>query len=419
MKKNIIITLSIISVLILSFALNNQNINITKNEINKSKNDSLIAIMVEQTEGEEDYLSSNVIPEGDYVLSNKSYCTVDDIVDNTISLSLRNGNVVISNMINKNTTCYIYIDIHSCEYEEGEVVAYSAAPGETTFTPACGGHYKLEVWGAQGGTYTSGYPGGYGGYSVGVTELEKTDTLYINIGGQGTKQSGSEALDGGYNGGGSVTISGGGSSSGGGATHIATETGLLSSFYSSDSTTFENNKSKILIVAGGGGGACLYDSRNPHPNGGNGGGFQTDDINSYTTRVSPSTVTTYGANQSGPNGATTYTWSDRTNSVGSFGQGGNAMGEANYSSAGGGGWYGGGSSFGIGSGAGGSGFIGNVSSYDNIEKAMYCYDCTTDNNANTKTYQSNSQCTNGYNSTATEKCAKEGDGYVRITYVGI
>lgn len=69
------------------------------------------------------------------------------------------------------------------------------------------GYYKLEVWGAQGGTrYTSG-SGGKGGYSSGNIWLSPGTILYIYVGGTN-----------GYNGGGAATgePSGCGGSGGGG-----------------------------------------------------------------------------------------------------------------------------------------------------------------------------------------------------------
>ena len=67
-----------------------------------------------------------------------------------------------------------------------------------TFTALKDGVYKLEVWGAQGGTADDGEnttaSGGYGSYSVGEVELHQGDTLYIGVGGQD-----------GYNGGGAGT----------------------------------------------------------------------------------------------------------------------------------------------------------------------------------------------------------------------
>ena len=43
------------------------------------------------------------------------------------------------------------------------------------------GTYKLECWGAQGGTYSS-YIGGYGGYSKGTITLTEATTVYISVG---------------------------------------------------------------------------------------------------------------------------------------------------------------------------------------------------------------------------------------------
>ena len=66
------------------------------------------------------------------------------------------------------------------------------------------GTYKLEVWGAQGGT-SNNYIGGKGGYSVGILKLESNIVVYICVGSTGGILSGSnDALrgKGGFNGGG-------------------------------------------------------------------------------------------------------------------------------------------------------------------------------------------------------------------------
>lgn len=135
--------------------------------------------------------------------------------------------------------------------EEPTVYDFDYTGGEQSILLKAG-NYKLETWGAQGGAggdYTAN--GGKGGYSIGVLNLKKSTTLYINVGGKGGG-NGKPLCEniGGYNGGGysgfaisSECYPGGG---GGGATHIATKTGLLQNLASS--------KSDILIVAGGGGG---------------------------------------------------------------------------------------------------------------------------------------------------------------------
>ena len=45
------------------------------------------------------------------------------------------------------------------------------------------GKYKLEVWGAQGGSYQT-FEGGYGGYACGALELTESTSLFLYAGGQ-------------------------------------------------------------------------------------------------------------------------------------------------------------------------------------------------------------------------------------------
>jgi len=195
------------------------------------------------------------------------------------------------------------------------------------------GTYKLEVWGAQGGStsISASYIGGLGGYSYGNSFLSKDKLIYIYIGGAGVGATDMyQSLTGGYNGGGNVTGNNSVNhytSSGGGATHIATVPGLLS--------ILNSNRSAVYIVAGGGGGARDQINLEPesrHGNGGSGGGLS-------------------GGGAHGGTQSTGY----------SFGIGQSVIGD----SAGGGGWYGGYSGSGgstyVGYGSGGSGYIDGVS----------------------------------------------------------
>ncbi len=61
---------------------------------------------------------------------------------------------------------------------------YSYTGKVQTFDTPDAGTYKLEVWGAQGGTNVYG-TGGKGGYSVGEKIITKGKILYVCIGGQG------------------------------------------------------------------------------------------------------------------------------------------------------------------------------------------------------------------------------------------
>lgn len=89
------------------------------------------------------------------------------------------------------------------------------------------------------------------------------------------------------------------------------------------------------------------------------------------------------------------------------GQGGYTVG--GDGGQGGNGFYGcGASNFSYG-GGGGSGYIGISLS----NKAMYCYNCKESSEENTKTISTICE-----EETPTEKCAKKGNGYARITYIG-
>ena len=78
------------------------------------------------------------------------------------------------------------------------------------------GYYKLEVWGAEGGSANAYVTkvGGYGSYSVGYYPLTSGDTLYIYVGGRGNDAGWGKDANGGYNGGGNGSC--GGKTCGGG-----------------------------------------------------------------------------------------------------------------------------------------------------------------------------------------------------------
>lgn len=271
--------------------------------------------------------------------------------------------------------------------------------GEHVYNVPYTGEYLLEVWGAQGGSSSnfSTARGGYGGYSVGNILLNDGDQLYINVGGVGKNGNNTATTKkGGYNGGGDKITPDADyySSSGGGATHIATVSGELYTL----SEYAGNDDSPILIVAGGGGGGAGISGNYGH--GGSGGGYIGGSGTNYKGGSgwgSGGTQTSGGCKsgvvESGYCGV--FGSSDST----STGHGG----------AGGGGYYGGGSSSSgnIGGGGGGSGYIGNNKL---INKAMYCYGCTTSNETNTLTYS-----TSSVSSTPTENYAKSGDGAAKIT----
>ena len=280
--------------------------------------------------------------------------------------------------------------------------------GEQTFTAPVNGIYKLEVWGAQGGTDSNNYHGGYGGYSSGSMNLSTSDKIYIYVGEKGKtlNSSGHSGVLYAYPNSGNVRVNSSDAnninfSTGGGSTHILHSSGNLSQFSST--------LNKVLIVAGGGGGVCTWWGYNDH--GGAGGGFQGATTtynfpNGTTSNNNPTGGTQISGGFGGGNldGNSKYSW---LNGIFGIGGGSRAAGQS-ASGSGGGGFYGGGASWG-GSGAGGSGYIGNSLL---TEKSMYCYNCQESSEDSTKTISTT--CTS---LTPTENCSKQGNGYARITLI--
>ena len=267
---------------------------------------------------------------------------------------------------------------------------------EQVFTAPVSGTYKLETWGAQGGG-PLGNEGGYGGYSIGNITLNSNEHVYINIGGSGTTSENkfNSSAIGGYNGGGTSVNAKGGceqfvSGSGGGATHIAIHSGILSSL--------ENFKNSILIVAGGGGGGNYCNVQN-HAVGGHGGGYNGNDSTNHGTDY---LINGYGIGATQSSGGC----NSKGYHCGSFGQG---FVSSSNNVGGGGGYYGGSGSE-INGGGGGSGYIGNSKL---TNKSMYCYNCEESSEESTKTIS-----TTCAEETPTSNCAKKGNGYARITYIG-
>ena len=159
-----------------------------------------------------------------------------------------------------------------CAYTPGAIWEYNYTGGVQTFTVPCNGTYKLEVYGAQGGNNVG--IGGKGGYAYGNVSLNKPNSLYIYVGGQGVSASITGSYDstifsggtGGYNGGGngksfwhkdgvSYEFHYNLDAGGGGATHIATTNrGILANY--------KSYQTEVLLVAGGGGGAYYNDEPN-------------------------------------------------------------------------------------------------------------------------------------------------------------
>ena len=284
-------------------------------------------------------------------------------------------------------------------------IAYTGS--EHIFKANKSGKYKLEVWGAQGGSASGEYTGGYGGYSVGEIELNEGDKLYINVGAVGQSNCNTSSCAGGYNGGGSSGWYSGGavySSGGGGATSIATQSGLLS--------TFSSSQDKVLIVAGGGGGGTSYSSGSYSHAGGSGGGIEGYGLCGVNDKADSWSSSGCGGSQTQTGGVSLSDYGT-TGGFG-FGAGNTCSGEGSgqsrkcFAPGAGGGWYGG-STGTHGIAGGGSGYIGNTLL---TNKSMYCYNCTESNDDSTKTISVT--CAD---SVPKEKCAKTGDGFAKITFI--
>ena len=205
------------------------------------------------------------------------------------------------------------------------------------------GTYKIETWGAQGGSYNDEYHGGYGGYSSGIIELTQNTLLYVYVGGTNICKEGTLGrIDFGYNGGGAA----GGENwpnrnfcGGGGATDIRIENASWDNF--------DSLKSRIMVAAGGGG-ANWYTEYYSAIGGAAGG------LVSYIGKTNANDPTT------GSVAPTIYPSSQTSGPY--FGKGVNEV-----TAGGGGGYYGGNSASWTG-GAGGSSFISGHKGCDAIKE---------------------------------------------------
>lgn len=228
-------------------------------------------------------------------------------------------------VLNQGNSLNQEITLYSCEYTPGTefVFDYTGSPEE--FTVPCSGTYKLETWGAQGGSYCYSYGYNLGSYTAGNIFLNKNQQLYVYVG-QSTNTRGVQA----YNGGGigyasnySASYAETGAFSGGGATDIRLVDGNWNDF--------DSLKSRIIVAAGAGGSATSGPTRDCSSNnsveGRSGGGLVG--INNLNL-IFGGTQTSSG-----------YCSNSNYCGVGSFGIGGNSIVNYHANGGGGGGYYGG------------------------------------------------------------------------------
>ena len=334
------------------------------------------------------------VPEITYTKDNQfliGWTTVEggDLVYEAEELSLiKNG------LSMKNVTLYpVWSD---------NVIPFPYTGSSSIYTIHRTGSYKLEVWGAQGGSGDNNNgkvkEGGKGGYSRGVIYLSKETVLYIYPGGQGNKGRDSDTVphQGGFNGGGASYGSNGGRGSGGGASDIRVGNDSLYA---------------RVIVAGGGSGGWTYSGEIYDSNAGGGNEGET----SYASSESRASGGTQISGGSGY-GETHAGWS-----IASFGLGGGREADCQNNltiCGGGGGWYGGGAGNGAG---GGSGWVYTEDAYNywannSVEGASgnWLLDSSY--------YLSDAETISGLTSFPSPDGESEighsGNGYVRITYLG-
>ena len=387
MKKRIFIGIFLVfSLVIISCNLHKKNLKIDDNNI--------LGIYLNNE------LQTSIPKKGEAVFS-KAVCDNNEV---NYYWDIDNWGLYVNNLSNK-MKCNLYF----VNYSGQTVFDFDYTGGEQTFTAPFSGTYRLETWGAQGGSYEN-VTGGYGGFSAGNITLSTNDKLYINIGGT------TNDYNGGYNGGGNGSNEAVSNDyieminkylGGGGATHIAIISGLLEKL--------EKYKDDILIVSGGGGGIYNYSYQaGYYISAGAAGGFIGNSGNAYIeNKCNPiADIPATGGSQTsggfGNNGNINYS--------GSFGRGGSGNNASlGLGTGGGSGYYGGGGTYNVScsaeSGGGGSSYIGNSLLKD---KVMYCYNCKESNEENTKTIS-----TTCNEETPTSNCSKKGNGYARITLVSI
>lgn len=277
------------------------------------------------------------IPSKNEAIFSKSIC------DDDVSVSWDNDSwgLLISNL-SKKVKCNLYFYSGPTEFD------FDYTGDEQFFTAPITGNYKVELWGASGGSYDEEYHGGYGGYTSGIINLAENQILYVYVGGS------TSSYTGGWNGGSTGgTTSDGIYTGGGGATDIRIVTGKWNDF--------DSLKSRIMVAAGGAG-TGKYNGTGNVILGGSAGGLSGDSGNITSCNVNNIHNVATGATNNGPgvgqNGTGTFGYSIRSSGV--------------YGTGGGSGYYGGGTGgstpCNVSSGAGGSSFISGHNGCDAIKK---------------------------------------------------
>lgn len=285
---------------------------------------------------------------------------------------------------------------------------YTVNSSYYSFNVPVSGTYKIEAWGANGGSTALG-SGGIGAYTSGEIRLLANEKLYIYVGGAPSGDNG------GYNGGGSITAyqSSNGGAAGGGATDIRLESGAWN---------LESGLRSRIMVAAGGGAAKTANCGSTVSVGGHGGTFtSTSAIFSMSCNTALWNIAT-GATQTAGGAIDVYSGNSKTATyqAGVFGYASAATSYSGDIISGGGGGYYGGASAGYGSFAtGGSSFVSGdpsctaVTSNGAVSNSSIHYSGKSFNNTNMISGNSISGNAN------ITKPVNTDDGYARIKLISI
>ena len=330
---------------------------------------------------------------------------------------------------NHQDKCNIYF------VDSNQIHNFGFTGNEQDFIASNTGKYKIELWGASGGTTETGAKGGQGAYTTGIIKLNEGETLYVYVGegGKTTTRLTVAVLDATFNGGGNGkqhTYTNG--ASGGGATDIRLTKGT-------NWDDLEGLKSRIMVAAGGGGG--FYWTNKGNGSGGFGGGLVGgegiqlfESISGEDTRIQANAMGGFQTSGGATNDKKSIEY------YGKFGIGGNANGNNSTSGSGGGGGYYGGAGgrdqgFSGSAGGGGSSYISGYkgcvaimesSVEDNIQIKDNCTEETAKSDITCSYHYSNRIFTNTLMIAGNEEMLSpsgetevghSGDGYARITYL--
>ena len=256
---------------------------------------------------------------------------------------------------------------------------------EQTYTVATSGYYRMQTWGAEGGSYSGlTYGGGAGGYAEGIVHLNQGEEIYIYVGGSGD----TGGLAGGFNGGGAgISFNGGG-----GGTDFRVEGNTL--------------YNRIVVAGGGGSGGRGPTAAFPEaPYGSVGGGLSG------------------GCNFGIDSGCGTQTSPGSSGAGFGYGEaarhGGNCSAVDGVDGSGGGGWYGGAAGYHDmfcwqdNAGGGGSGFV-----YDGTNVVPDGYAVTNHRALYPLLLTGTSDRIPVYDDTGT-MTGNKGDGFAKLTLVSV